>query len=231
MERRVAPELLDELAAADPRAVRARRDLQRMNALMGHAAIMTRTLRSLCGPSRPQRLVELGAGDGTFLLRVARLLGAAWRGTSVLLLDRLSLVARETRRGFEACGWRVEAVEAEASAWLERSDAHGCDAMLANLFLHHFTAGQLRAMLTTAARQTKTFIALEPRRSGTGLFCSRLLWAVGCSFVTRYDARVSVRAGFAGRELSQVWPALAGWRLEEHPLGSFSHRFVAQRKE
>jgi hypothetical protein len=56
-----------------------------------------------------------------------------------------------------------------------------------------------------------------------------LLWAIGCNGVTQYDARVSVRAGFAGNELSALWPASGDWRLTERPAGLFSHLFVAQR--
>ena len=72
MERCVKPELLDEMPPADPRAMRSRDDLQRVNAWMGNCGIMTRALRSTCQGLRKRRMVELGAGDGRFLLRVAR---------------------------------------------------------------------------------------------------------------------------------------------------------------
>jgi hypothetical protein len=47
--------------------------------------------------------------------------------------------------------------------------------------------------------------------------------------VTRHDAVLSVRAGFAGRELSALWPSADGWKLEERRAGLFSHLFVAHR--
>ena len=37
------------------------------------------------------------------------------------------------------------------------------------------------------------------------------------------------RAGFAGRELSALWPDEAGWQLDERPAAPFSHLFVARR--
>jgi hypothetical protein len=46
--------------------------------------------------------------------------------------------------------------------------------------------------------------------------------------VTRHDAVVSVRAGFSGRELSQLWPRAPGWRLDERPQAPFSHLFTAR---
>ena len=64
------------------------------------------------------------------------------------------------------------------------------------------------------------------------LIGSRLLPALGVSADTRYDALVSVRAGFRGNELSRLWP-MSGthWRLREYPTGLFSHLFVAARVE
>jgi len=231
MERCVKPELLDELPPADPRAVRSRDDLQRVNAWMGNCGIMTRALRSTCQGLMGRRMVELGAGDGRFLLRVARRLFPGWQGTSAVLLDRRSIILPDTRQGFETLGWRTESFEADALDWLALPTAPACDAMLANLFLHHFREVQLAGLLRAAARSARVFIALEPRRSARSLLFSRLLWVIGCNQVTRHDAFVSVRAGFAGRELSRLWPADPCWTLQERPAGWFSHLFVAQRRE
>jgi hypothetical protein len=231
MQRCVRPEWLDELPPADPRAVRSRQDLTRINAWIGHCEIAARALCSTRNGQPALRLVELGAGDGRFLLCVARRLSGGWQGTSAVLLDRLRTVAPETQRGFEALGWHVEVLEAEALAWLAQPTVPACDAMVVNLFLHHFRGGQLAALLSAAARQARVFIAVEPRRSRWRCFLSRLLWLIGCNQVTRHDAPISVRAGFTGSELSRLWPAGPGWTLQERPAGWFSHLFIAQRRE
>jgi hypothetical protein len=231
MERCVKPELLDELPPADPRAMRSREDLLRVNAWMGNCGIMVRALRSTCRGPVARPIVELGAGDGRFLLRVARKLVPGWEGTSAVLLDRLKLISQETRQGFESLGWRTQIVQADAPNWLEQPAAPTCDAMIVNLFLHHFTEAQLAVLLRAAARSARVFIALEPRRSARSLFFSRLFWVIGCNQVTRHDGPVSVRAGFAGRELSRLWPASQSWMLQERPVGCFSHLFIAQRRE
>ena len=231
MERCVRPELLDELPPQDLRAVQSRKDLERVNAWMGHCGVLARALRSTCDRGTGRRLVELGAGDGRFLLRVARRLSVGWEGTSALLLDRLKIVSEGTRQGFEALGWRTENLEAEALDWLARLGAPAYDVMLANLVLHHFREAQLAALLGAAARQARVFIAVEPRRSARSLLFSRSLWLIGCNQVTRHDAPVSVRAGFAGCELSRLWPAGQDWELQERPVGWFSHLFIAQRKK
>jgi hypothetical protein len=231
MERTVAPELLDFLPPADARAARSRQDLVRVNAWMGHCGVVVQTLRAVCAGPAPRRVVELGAGDGRFLLSVARRLPAAWRGTTAVLLDRLQVVSVETCRDFEAIGWRVEVVQADALEWLAQPAPLRCDVMLANLFLHHFKEAPLTALLGGVARQARAFIAAEPRRSLRSLFFSRLLWLIGCNDVTRHDAPVSVQAGFAGSELSRLWPAGQSWTLNERPIGWFSHLLVAQRTE
>jgi hypothetical protein len=230
MERSVKPELLDNLLPADPRAMRSRSDLQRVNAWMGNCATMARALCSASDGQISRRLVELGAGDGAFLLCVARRLAAGWRGTSAVLLDRLKVASPATCRSFEALGWHAEILEAEALDWLARQAPPACDVIVANLFLHHFPEDQLAGLLRAAANKAPIFVAVEPRRSKPGLLFSRLLWLLGCNQVTRHDAPVSVRAGFTGNELSRLWPAGEDWTLCERPAGWFSHLFIAQRR-
>ena len=70
-------------------------------------------------------------------------------------------------------------------------------------------------------------LATEPRRGSFPLAAARLLWAIGANGVTRHDAAASVRAGFAGKELSALWPAGQGRPIEERRGGLFSHVFAA----
>jgi hypothetical protein len=230
MERCVKPELLDELPPADPRAVRSRKDLVRVNAWMGNCGIMVRTLRCACNGRAARSIVDMGAGDGRFLLEVARQLHPDWQRTRAVLLDRQNAVRTETHQAFEALGWHAETCEADVRDWLARPVVAAHDVLSANLFLHHFQEAQLAELLRAAARSTCVFIAVEPRRSLWSLFVSRLLWFIGCGQVTRHDAVASVRAGFTGNELSRLWPADESWTLQERSAGWFSHLFVAQRR-
>jgi hypothetical protein len=225
MRRRVEPEWLDELPAEDERAVGSRQDLRRVNAWMGHANRLSRVLRAWGG--NPRRLVDLGAGDGTFLLAVARRLVARWPRLEIILVDRQNLVRRQTQEAFANLGWTVRSTPVDVFDWLQGKDA--ADIMLANLFLHHFPADRLKFLLSLAASKTELFAACEPRRGGLPLLFSRLIGLIGCNSVTRHDAVVSVRAGFQGRELSALWPQESRWRLEERAMGPFSHLFVARR--
>jgi len=229
LPRRVEPEWLDELPQADPRAVWSRRDLKRINRWMLQARIMTRLLIAALDGRTPRTLVELGAGDGTFMLALARRLAPRWRDVKVTLVDRQDIVTEHTRRAFGDLGWQVETISADIFDFL-RGATPGCtDMVLANLFLHHFERDSLARLLGGAARLADAFAACEPWRAGSGLIGSRLLWAIGCNDVTRHDALASVRAGFSGRELSELWPNDEDWRLQEGPALPFTHCFLARR--
>lgn len=230
MKRIVQPELLDELAPDDPRAVRSRKDLRRVNCLMRHAEIIAQHLATAELKPTGGQIVELGAGDGTLLLSVAQQLAARWPAMKVVLVDQQSLVDAETRAGFHALRWKMETVQAGAVNWLRSESSDGNQVILANLFLHHFSDQRLSELLHHAAGKTKLFVACEPRRTLLPLTVSRLLGMIGCNSVTRHDAVISVRAGFNGNELSAVWPNDGSWHLSERATGLFSHVFVATRK-
>ena len=234
MCRVVEPELLDDLPPSDPRAIGSRADLRRLNSIMGHDDILSRAfnhhLDEALSRSRPLRLVELGAGDGTLLLRLARRVSAPGLTARVMLLDRQNIVSPETRRAFAALNWSVESVANDVFAWLEQPFP-AVDMMIANLFLHHFPDKSLTALFRLAAARTDLFIACEPRRTPFALTASRWLRLIGCNAITRHDAVVSVRAGFIGRELSALWPADNQWQLSEQSAGWFSHCFIATRNE
>ena len=214
----VEPEWLDTLAPDDPRARRSRRDLARLNAIMRNAGIVARELRG----ASLERVAEIGAGDGSFAVRLAARLPG--RG-SFVLLDRLA----SSRVPAPVAAWRFEAVVRDAIDWLEDERCGAFDAIVANLFLHHFHDVSLGRLLAAVARRTSRFVACEPRRSAFALAGSRLVGLAGCNDVTRHDAVASVRAGFSGNEISALWRT-AGWRVDERGRGLFSHLFTAVRE-
>jgi hypothetical protein len=221
------PEWLDALPPADPRAERSRRDLRRVNLLMGNRGIVAAALAPAVKDRA--RIAEIGAGDGSFMLHVARAMHPRPSDVELALVDRAGLVSAATRSRFAELQWHAKFFVADAIAWLDRCAPF--DAIVANLFLHHFEAHALDRLLSLVGQRTNVFVACEPRRSRTALAASRTLAFAGCGAVTLHDAAVSVRAGFRGRELSDAWPARRGWTLHEAPRGLFSHLFVARRDE
>lgn len=228
MNRVVEPEILDELMPDDPRAIRARRDLRRINYWMGNARLIARTLKDLF-PNPPQRIVELGAGDGSLMLEVARRL--PWNGAPVefLWVDRRPPVTPATVIEYDQLNWRVKVVMADVFDWI--TDCKQSDVIITNLFLHHFQPDQLRQLFRHAAEKTDCFIACEPPRSRQALLSCRLMPLIGIGEVALNDAYISIRAGFRDNELSQLWPDTGNWTIREGKAGLFNHLFTCVRKE
>ena len=240
----VVAERLDGLAADDPAAQRSRRDLQRIHRVMGTRGILLDAFakHAMVSPGEaPLRVLELGAGDGSLLLGVAEALQAhvhthshkPGRRVALSLLDRQALVSPATIERYARAGWSATACSVEVEEWIAcASESSRWDWVVANLFLHHFEADALVAMLAAIASRCDRFFACEPRRGWVALAGSHLVGALGANAVTRNDAVVSVRAGFAGHELSALWPATAGgWQLREFSAAPFSHCFEASRSE
>lgn len=222
MERVIESELLDELPASEPSAIGARADLQRLNWFMNSAGILAGALRKII---KPARVLDLGCGDGALAWKMAQNLG--WRGVQFFLLDRNVSIPSKVREGFEAL--RCSATPLRRDVFSGLADIGHVDVVFANLFLHHFADSELQRLFENASAVCNVFVACEPRRSAIALFGSRCVGLLGCNAVTRHDAVASVRAGFRGAELSQLWPARTGWALSERPAGLFSHLFLAQK--
>ncbi|MCJ7452598.1 MAG: methyltransferase domain-containing protein [Steroidobacteraceae bacterium] len=234
LARRVEAELRDGLSATDPVAERSRRDLQRVHRFMRTRARLLRTLRQLVpAPAKPLRVLELGAGDGSLLLGVARELAPVWPAVELTLLDRLALVDGATVAEYARYGWTARSSVMDVFDWARAATGFSADAasrwdvVIANLFLHHFDDTHLALLLGAIAASTDEFVAFEPRRGWRALAGSHLIGGLGANTVTRTDAVLSVHAGFRDLELTALWPNAAAWRLQEHASGTFSHCFRA----
>ena len=220
MKRVLKPELLDQLPANDPRAIQSRRDLRRLNTIMGNAPNICEFLAGVPLKS-PLTVVEIGAGDGNIAFQVARWLRERNATGRIILVDQQPVIAPE-----KIDGWKTQTVCADVFDWLKRAER--ADIIIANLFLHHFEDRELRRLLAACAERCRCFVAAEPERNRfNAVLAARVKW-IGCNSVTQHDAVISVGAGFKGKELSALWPA-GGWALSEKHAGLFTHRFGAFR--
>lgn len=240
MPRRVAAETLDHLEPDDPAALRSRRDLVRVHRAMGTRSIVARGWRALGVTERGRqalRILEIGAGDGSLLLGVARALAPRGRPVQLTLLDRQDIVSPATLAAYAELGWSARVLTADVLSWADRPDGEASgigsprwDLISTALFLHHFEGGQLDRLLSAVAARTDCFFACEPKRSWLPLLGSHLVGALGANAVTREDAVLSVHAGFRDQEITARWSRAGDtWRTREFAAGLFSHGFSAQR--
>jgi SAM-dependent methyltransferase len=229
--RQVCPEALDELPPQDPRAQRSRRDLRRIHRTMRSLRILEHAWSRLRLIEPPRRIIELGAGDGTLLLRLARGLPSGRVPTELALLDRQRVVSAETIDQFRRVGWQVKVVCEDALHWASTPNPESYDLCIATLFLHHFRNPELALLLEGVAARSRAFIAIEPHRGTLATLGSHLIGLLGANAITREDAVKSVAAGFSGAEITAAWPGRGrdAWWIREFRALPFSQCFLAAR--
>ncbi len=191
MKRDVQPEILDQLAQDDPRALRSRRDLRWINSFLGGERWIIRLARQELDSG--DCVIELGAGEGTLTRKLLQL------GCQVRALD------------LQPCPDQL--VDESGLLWIQGDllqtlpravrDARASGQRItiaANLILHHFSP-HLLEQIGDAVSQADALLFAEPHRTEWALICGRMIWPF-IGDVTRHDMPVSTRAGFAKGELA-----------------------------
>ena len=228
--RRIEAEILDSLSADDPRAIRSRRDLRRLNYLMRHAAIFDDQVGLSRGGFVPNRVLELGTGDGWLLYELLSRLPRSMARREVVMVDRHPSVSAGVIGALESEGWKVTVEACDIFEWFKAgSQNEPFDCCFVNLLLHHFRDRQIGSLFQSLQQCSRSIAVCEPRRNWRSLLASYCVGLVGCCDVTRNDAVISVRAGFTEDELTRLWPRDRGWTVQERPMGLFSHYFWARQ--
>ncbi len=213
LQRAVVPELLDHLPVDDPHAMRSRRDLRRINFLMGNERWILRVLARFPDATR-NGVVELGAGDG----RLCNALANTFPESAVTAFDLAPAPADLAPRVKWHCGDLFDQPPPAAGG-----------VRIANLFLHHFE-GEALTLLGRWLENADLLVINEPDRAALPHRLANLMhpWI---NHVTRHDMHVSITAGFAVGELQQLLGLdPARWRFEETSILRGSRRVVGWQK-
>jgi hypothetical protein len=183
LQRVVIPELLDHLPVDDPHAMRSRRDLCRINFLMGNERWIHRALARFPVATRGS-IVELGAGDGRLCSALAR----RFPKSSVMAIDLAPAPPDLAPQVRWQCG----------DLFTQSPPAPG-GVRIANLFLHHFEGDALKA-LGRWVENADLLVFNEPDRATLPHWLGRLIHPC-VNHVTRHDMHVSITAGFGAGEI------------------------------
>lgn len=190
VKREVKDELLDTLPHDHPEALVNRRDLQRLNALMGSHRWLARTLER--HHRSGDRVLEIGAGRGEF----ARRLHGRNGNSSTIHLDGLDLCPEPTHWAAPARWWQHDALSFERYADYQ--------IVVSNLLLHQFEDEELASLGKRLMASARLILVCEPARRRLHLAQLKLLGLLGLGRVTLHDGEISIRAGFLGDELPRL---------------------------
>jgi hypothetical protein len=210
--RSVGTEILDGLDPASSAAQASRRDLIRINGLMGNHDWFKRSLRQNLRPD--EAVLEIGAGTGE--------LGRAGRAVAPGIAG-LDLIPRPP--AWPAGNRWFETDVLAFTGWAD------FPVVIANLFFHHFDDAQL-ARLGVLMNRARVIVACEPLRlNRTARLFSLLCPCIGAHPVTRHDGRLSIAAGFRHDELPRLLgldPTVWSWRVSATWRGA--SRMVAVKR-
>lgn len=195
--RRPSEELLDGEVLPDEAAA-SLADIERIHRVLGGRPIARRHLVPLLlsVPSPRPVLLDLGAGSGHVGRALARELARRGRELVAVDLDRQLLHARLCAKG--------RSVAADALR-LPLPDG-SVDVVSSTLFLHHFDADSVAALLRESARVARFAVsALDLTRHRVPLAVNALLAPVLYrSPITRHDGRASILRAFTIPELRAI---------------------------
>lgn len=199
------------LPHGDPEAIQSRRELRLINGIMGNHRFLSREIQRVI--KSQWRVLELGAGDGTF--------GA-------------QLVAHGICRPEQLVGLDLAprpALWPEKADWIQGDlfsvPMPAAEVVIANLFLHHFESSTLAKIGARRSSTCRILLANEPARRGLHIAQGRLLsWFARLGRVTRHDMIVSIRAGFSGDELPHAL-GLQKWKTSVSTTLLGAYRLVA----
>jgi hypothetical protein len=103
--------------------------------------------------------------------------------------------------------------------------------IVGNLIFHHLTDDELGALGSRLRTTSRVILGSEPvRRPASAWLFAVLGRLLGADRVTLHDARVSIAAGFKGRELPELLGLGTDWEVTCRTTLLGAYRMIAVRK-
>ncbi len=182
VERVVKPEILDNLDATNPAAIRSRKDLRLINWCMRGESWILSQLESF---DNLTKVVEVGAGDAQLTNKIK----LKFPHIQIIACD---LIDRPKHLHKEIC-WLVGDI-LDSDCFDENT------VVVANLFIHHLDDEALYR-LSDKIRPCRALIMAEPHRYWFSKLLGYLTYPL-VNNVTKHDMMVSIDAGFRFGELA-----------------------------
>lgn len=213
------PELMDDPDLDGTEHDRALAALARVNRISLDDRRASRELaRIAAGSGGPVRVLDVGCGDGTLLVRLA---SAARRAGTAVVLHGCDVSSHALRRAAARAAAEGVALTLHELDVTRDPLPHGYDLVTCSLFLHHLTDADAVDLLRSMAAAGRFGLVQDLRRTLAGY---ALAWVglrlFGASRVARVDGARSVRAAFRlgevrglcaeagldGASVRPVWP-------------------------
>lgn len=209
-QRKLTPEILDDLPALDPAAIRSRRDLALVNAIMGNYHWLA---AQMAGAGH---WLELGAGAGS--------LARHFSSHTAIKVTGVDFAPRPE-------SWPVDWNwhQGDLFEFLRNPSSAEPTGIAACLFLHHFTNQQIGEIGKLIPESVCHLAFTEPARYTAHIIQGYTGFPL-FNHVTRHDMIVSIEAGFRKNELAEALKLnQKDWKWNQTRTFWGGYRFSAQR--
>ena len=209
LPQREKPELLDLHAGNLAEVRRSLGDIRRINAYLGGAKPVCDAVWNLLGDANSATVLDIGTGNADILLRLqkqAQQRGVKLNSIGLDINPRHLQIAREESLNVDG----ISLLGADAFRLPLRNQS--VDVVISTLFLHHFRAPQIRALLSEFSRVARVGWTMHDQvRDALPLWFFRVARPVlARSYLTRYDAVASIYRAYTPAEMRAIVAPIAG---------------------
>lgn len=220
------PEIMDDFSISDQGLLQTLRELDFINKWLGGNQITLSAFEQVAKHLSGQQdlcIADLGCGSGEMLRLIYQRWHRQFPNMRCIGYDANPAVV-EYARQHTPDHWPFSYVCADV---LSQPLAGQPDVVLCTLFLHHFSETEIRGLLQNLADSQSTYLIVNDlQRHIVAYQAIRLLTALfSRSYMTRYDACLSVARGFHKAELQSLF-ATGPWKTR-HLQWKWAFRWAA----